>query len=121
MARSWRQWPTRRSDSGSCPRENDRSGTVIRGSHLPMVFICSHQESLNMLSELVRTNRMLAKLLVALSLVLLFHGPSQAQNSPKLADFVGQWSGKWDDKFPGRWTIGLAPGGKEAFVYYEYQ
>ena len=70
-------------------------------------------------SEVVRTNRTLAKLLVAVSLVLLFHGPSQAQTSPKLTDFVGQWSGKWDDKLPARWTIGLAPGGKEAIMYYE--
>src|SRR5437870_3189828 len=116
---SWRQRPTKRLDSGSFRRENDRPGTVTRGPSLPMVFICSHEESLHMPSEVVRTNRTLAKLLVAVSLVLLFHGPSQAQTSPKLTDFVGQWSGKWDDKLPARWTIGLAPGGKEAIVYYE--
>jgi hypothetical protein len=44
-----------------------------------------------------------------------------AKNQPKLEDFLGKWSGKWDDTYQVRFTISQDPKTKQLIVLYEYE
>ena len=58
---------------------------------------------------------------LAISIVLLAGCDSAVKKNPTPADFVGTWTGKWDDQWAAQFSITQAPKAGELQAVYEWE